>query len=156
MSGADISARKHTVIISFDEPECGGAADALADMLIKEVKLVSERVNLPAVSVRPVPIVSTQGQTHQESLHRALQDLVNIKNQDCFVITLLKGGNTADYFQIKELCNQARPRLRHQVVTHLSGFHDVGLVLRNLVRQAVQNLMEDDGSQPRREDRASA
>lgn len=143
---ANITARRHVVLLTFDEPECGHAADVLGDMILKEVKMLAERVNVPALTVQPVPV--THGLSHRDLLHRALQEINGAKQQDCFVISLLKGGNSVEYHNIKELCNHTRPRLAHQVVTHLSGFNDVGLVLRNLVRRVTQVIVEGDaGSQ---------
>lgn len=137
----DISARHHAVIIAFDDPECGGAADALEEQLSRELKAIEQRLNLPKVAQRLVPVVP--GASHRDSVARTLQELVSVKPQDVFVVSLLKGAGAEEYRALNDACQKSRPPIEHQVVTHMASFSDVGLIVRNLVRQAIALITRD-------------
>ena len=122
------------LIVTYDEPECGGAADALVDQLQRELARVG--VNASAITTKPLAI--TQSGSHRDALYRALQDVFAVKHQNVFVITMLKGDNRDEYRRITELCNNSKPVIQHQIVTHLGNFGDVGLIVHNLARKLVR------------------
>jgi hypothetical protein len=129
-----------TILISYDDPECGGAADALVDQVQRECAALSQRLpHTPHVNARALSVV--QGGSHRDVLYGTLQDLYNVRAEDVLVIALLKGNNPEEYKKVKDLCssNKGRPISNH-VVTHLGSFSDVGLVVRNFVRAVLDRL----------------
>jgi hypothetical protein len=135
-----MSASVLTILISYDDPECGGASDALADQIQRECTALSQRMpQAPHVHVRALSVV--QGGSHRDVVYGTLQDLYHVRAEDVLVIALLKGNNPEEYKKVKDLCssNKGRPIANH-VVTHLSSFTDVGLVVRNFVRVVLDRL----------------
>lgn len=130
-----------TVVISYDDPECGGAADALVEQLQREAAALVQRVpSVPPISVRALSVI--QGGSHRDALYATFQDLYQVKADDVLAIVLLKGSQPDEYKRVKELCssNKGRPIANH-VVTHLSAFTDVGLVVRNFVRVVLDMMV---------------
>jgi hypothetical protein len=137
-----------TVLLSYDDPECGGAADALTEHLLRDVgqmlgsppadgdgtATAGGPLNIKALSV-------PHGGSHRDALYRTLQDLFSVKARDVLVITLLKGNQPDEYRRVKELCCGVKTKpLEHRIITHLGSYSDVGLVIRNLVRTVADIL----------------
>ncbi|KAG8340496.1 hypothetical protein ERJ75_000320400 [Trypanosoma vivax] len=131
--------RTLTVLVTYDEPECGGAADALVEHLQRDCAALAARCQL---SVRPISIL--QNASHRDALYRTLQDLIQVKPQDIYVIGFLKDNNPEEYRKVRELCNGVKPRrIKHQVLTHLANYNDVGLIIRNLVRLVLDEMSRE-------------
>lgn len=132
-----------TVVISYDDPECGGAADALVDQLQREAAALSQRVPTAApLNVRPLAVL--QGGSHRDALHGTLQDLFLVRPEDVFVIVLLKGNNPDEFKKVKELCLANKGKhVQNNVVTHLSSYSDVGLIVRNFVRCVLDMMLRE-------------
>lgn len=128
-----------TVVMPFDDPECGGAADALCDQLQREADtLARHKPSVPLLNIRPLAVV--QGGSHRDALFATLQELYQMKPETIYVIALLKGNNYDEFKKIKELCQHNR-NIPNNVVTHLSSYNDVGLIVRNAVR-TVLNILD--------------
>jgi hypothetical protein len=131
------------VLVSYDDPECGGAADALVEQVQRESAAVISRVpQAPPISVRALSVM--QGGSHRDILYSTLQDLYQVRAEDVLVIVLLKGNQPEEFRRVKELClsnKGGRPIMNH-VVTHLGAFQDVGLVIRNFVRLVIDLMMQ--------------
>ncbi|ORC91735.1 uncharacterized protein TM35_000053310 [Trypanosoma theileri] len=127
------------VLLTYDDPECGGAADALVEHLQRDSAALLDRCQL---SVKPIAILHNA--SHRDALYRTLQDLFQVKPQDIYVISFLKDNNPEEYRKIRELCNGVKPsRLKHQVLTHLANYSDVGLIIRNLVRLVLDEMVKE-------------
>nr|CAJ2475804.1 unnamed protein product [Leishmania braziliensis] len=130
-----------TVLLTYDDPECGGAADALVEHLERDASVV-EHCQL---SVKPIPVL--QNGSHRDALYGSLQDLFQMKPQDIYAITFLKGCQSEEYRKINELCNSVRPNpVQCQVLTHLANYNDVGLIIRNLVRLVLDEMTKEKAS----------
>lgn len=130
-----------TVLLTYDDPECGGAADALVEHLERDAAAVEGQCQL---SVKPIQVL--QNGSHRDALYGSLQDLFQIKPQDIYVITFLKGNQPEEYRKVNELCGSVRPNaVKCQVLTHLANYTDVGLTIRNLVRLVLDEMMKEDG-----------
>lgn len=124
------------VILTYDDPECGGAADALVDHLQRDAAALQSHCQL---SVKPIQVV--QNGSHRDTLYGVLQDLFQVKPQDIYVITFLKSNQPEEYRKIRDLCSSVKPHaLQCQVLTHLANYNDVGLILRNLVRLVLDEM----------------
>lgn len=124
------------VIVTYDDPECGGAADAIVEHLNRDAAALQSQCQL---SVKPLQVLNG---AHRDTLYGALQDLFQVKPQDIFVITFLKGDQPEEYRKVRELCNGVKPNPLHcQVLTHLMNYGDVGLIIRNLVRLVLDEMM---------------
>ncbi|CBH17109.1 uncharacterized protein TEOVI_000451200 [Trypanosoma equiperdum] len=131
--------RSLVVLLTYDEPECGGAADALVVHLQRDCAALADRCQL---SARPISIL--QNSSHRDALYRTLQDLIQVKPQDIYAISFLKDNNPDEYRKIRELCNGVKPRrIKHQILTHLANYNDVGLIIRNLVRLVLDEMSRD-------------
>lgn len=135
-----------STIITYDDPECGGAADALVDYLQRDAATLSQSMpGVASLSVRALPV--TPGSSHRDLLFRAFQDLFNVRSEDVFVVSLIKNHNPEEYRKIKELCSSPRSS-NHQIITHVSNYDDVGLLIRNLVRRVIDLLLRTDAAKP--------
>ena len=136
-----------TVLVSYDDPECGGAADALIDHLHRDVGQLAGSSTVDPSGGGPLnvkPLSVAHGASHRDALYRTLQDLFNVKAQDVLVVTLLKGNQPDEYRRVKELCCGVKTKpLEHRIITHLGNYSDVGLVIRNLVRTVADILVRD-------------
>ncbi|KAG5475635.1 hypothetical protein LSCM4_04217 [Leishmania orientalis] len=129
-----------TVLLTYDDPECGGAADALVEHLERDAAAVEGHCQL---SVKPIQVL--QSGSHRDALYGSLQDLFQMKPQDIFVITFLKGSQPEEYRKVTELCNSVRPTaVQCQVLTHLANYNDVGLIIRNLVRLVLDEMTKEE------------
>ena len=112
------------IVISFDDPECGGAAEALTQQL---------QAALDGVTVKHVPVAA--GGSHRDGVYAALQSLYAVRHDGIFVIACVKDSSPQDFCKVREMCAGAKPRIDNvHVLTHLSNYSDVGLTLRNMVR----------------------
>ncbi|KAG5475376.1 hypothetical protein LSCM1_03489 [Leishmania martiniquensis] len=128
-----------TVLLTYDDPECGGAADALVEHLERDAAAAEGHCQL---SVKPIQVL--QSGSHRDALYGSLQDLFQMKPQDIFVITFLKGSQPEEYRKVTELCSSVRPTaVQCQVLTHLANYSDVGLIIRNLVRLVLDEMAKD-------------
>ncbi|KAG5501493.1 hypothetical protein JKF63_03322 [Porcisia hertigi] len=129
-----------TVLLTYDDPECGGAADALVEHLERDAASVEGQCQL---SVKPIQIV--QNGSHRDALYGSLQDLFRMKPHNIYVITFLKGCQAEEYRKVNELCSSVRPNaVRCQVLTHLANYTDVGLIIRNLVRLVLDEMTREE------------
>ena len=129
-----------TILLSFDDPECGGAADALVSHIERDIP-----PQLATLSVKPISVLASA--SHRDALYHTLQDLFNVRPRDLFVISLLKDSDPDEFRKIKELCATAKSSpLEHRVVTHLGNYTDVGLVIRNLVRTVTSVIASTEES----------
>lgn len=130
-----------TVIVTYDDLACGGAADALMSQL-------HDRFGGPSnISVRCIPVAG--GSSHRDAVYSCLQGLTGVQHRDLFVMALLKNRGSEDYRRIRDLCASTKPRIDNVVLaTQLGNYHDVGLVVRNLVRQAAAAFGCEASSQP--------
>ena len=126
-----------TVIVSYDDPECGGAADALISKLRP-----SSAAEAPII-VKPVPVTDADaGSTHCDGIVSVLQSLVSVPSSSIFIISCLKDGAPEEHRRIRELVGGAQnsssspmpPPGNCQILTHLSNYNDVALTLQNMVR----------------------
>ncbi|KAL7707001.1 hypothetical protein N2W54_001300 [Lotmaria passim] len=131
-----------TVLLTYDDPECGGAADALVEHLERDAAALEGQCQL---SVKPIQVL--QNGSHRDALYGSLQDLFQIKPQDIYVISFLKGNQPEEYRKVNELCSSVRPNpVQCQVLTHLANYNDVGLIIRNLVRLVLDEMTREDAS----------
>ncbi|AYU80027.1 hypothetical protein conserved [Leishmania donovani] len=131
-----------TVLLTYDDPECGGAADALVEHLERDAVAVEGHCQL---SVKPIQVL--QNGSHRDALYGSLQDLFQMKPQDIYVIAFLKGSQPEEYRKVNELCNSVRPNpVKCQVLTHLANYNDVGLIIRNLVRLVLDEMTKEEAS----------
>ncbi|PBJ73584.1 hypothetical protein TcG_06173 [Trypanosoma cruzi] len=127
------------VLLTYDDPECGGAADALAEHLQRDCAVMMDRCQL---TVKPIAILHNA--SHRDALYRTLQDLFQVKPQDIYVITFLKENNFEEYRKVRELCNGVKPCcIKHQLLTHVANYSDVGLIIRNLVRLVLEEMRRE-------------
>lgn len=132
------------MVLTYDDPECGGAADALVDHLQRDAAPLQSHCQL---SVKPIQVL--QSGSHRDTLYCVLQDLFQVKPQDIYVITFLKGNQPEEYRKIRELCSSVKPHaLQCQVLTHLANYSDVGLIIRNLVRLVLDEMSRETPSSP--------
>ncbi|CAD2215473.1 hypothetical protein AGDE_09785 [Angomonas deanei] len=92
------------VLLTYDDPECGGAADALAEHLQRDAAELDTQCQL---SVKPIQVV--QNGSHRDALYGTLQELFQVKPQDIFVISFLKGHQPEEYRKISDLCKGVKP-----------------------------------------------
>lgn len=131
-------ARKLYVLLSYDDPDCGGAADALIDQLQKDAETVRTPNRLVLNSIQVL-----QDGCHRDTLCGAVQNLCDVSPHDMYVISLLKGDQSQEYRSIRDLCSSVKSTpLSCQVITHVANYNDVGLIIRNLVRQIMHELTQ--------------
>lgn len=131
-----IMSRVLLVLLTYDDPECGGAADAFVEHVQRDAAMLESRCQL---SVKPLQVV-TNG-SHRDALYGALQDVFQVKPSDIYVISFLKSAQFEEYRKVRELCIGVKPvPLKCQVLTHLSNYTDVGLIIRNLVRLVIEEM----------------
>lgn len=124
------------ILLTYDDPECGGAADALVDHLERDAAPLDHVCGL---SIKPIAVA--QNGSHRDTLYGTLQDLFQVQPEDIYVISFLKGDQPDEYKKIRELCNGVKPHaLKSQVLTHLANYNDVGLIIRNLVRLLLDEM----------------
>ncbi|KAK7195286.1 hypothetical protein NESM_000454400 [Novymonas esmeraldas] len=129
-----------TVLLTYDDPECGGAADALVDHLERDTAVLEGHCQL---SVKPIQVL--QNGAHRDALYGSLQDLFQVKPQDIYVISFLKDCQPEEYRKVNELCSSVRPTpVQCQVLTHLANYNDVGLIIRNLVRLVMDEMTKGE------------
>ena len=117
-------------VVVFDDPECGGAAEAFA---VLSKSLPSMPSNGAGAEVVMVPAGTAK--SHGDALLDALRGLVNFRASELVVFAFLKDAQaSAACSRIREICADAKIAECH-VATHLASFGDVGLVVRNLVRR---------------------
>ena len=138
-----------TVIITYDDPDCGGAFDALVDHLQRDFDVMLQRsvTSDPSLHLSIKPVSVALGGGHRDALYKVLQDLFSVPRESVYVLSMLKGNAAEEYRKVKDLVQNMTPPLEHHVVTHLSNYQDVGLVIRNLVRRVVEfaRLMASNG-----------
>eukprot|EP00796_Vickermania_ingenoplastis_P008667 gene8667-6093_t len=129
--------RTLTVLLTYDDPECGGAADAFVDQLEKEVTIWKEthRSRVCSVPIHAFP-VSEGGEQHDDVLRHSLQALPS----KVIVFSFLKGHAPQEYMAVQDVCRNTATVLAFHILTHLANFEDVGLVLRNLIRIVMHHL----------------
>jgi hypothetical protein len=125
-----------TIVVTYDDPDCGGAADALVANLDTEGKRLG-----PKVPLEVKPLAVTAGNSHREALYRAMQELFSRKLQDVFVVTFLKGSNAEEYRKVMELCETTKPPISRLIITNLSSFVDAGLTVRNVTKKVLSKVM---------------
>ena len=122
-----MSADQVAIVISFDDPECGGAADALSQQLHAALEGGTQ------FSIKHVPVAG--GGSHRDGIYTALQSLYAVRHDGIFVIACVKDSAPQEFCRVREMCAGARPRIGNvHVLTHLAAYADVGLTLRNMVR----------------------
>lgn len=137
-----LMSRVLTVLLTYDDPECGGAADALVEHLERDAAALEGHCQL---SVKPIQ-VNPNG-SHRDALYGSLQDLFQVKPQDIYVLAFLKGDEAEEYRKIRELCSSVKPvAIQCQILTHLANYSDVGLIIRNLVRLVLNEMSKEDGA----------
>lgn len=132
------------VVVSYDDPHCGGAADALLSQTTAAAKKWSQENPSAGVSLELNAFpVSEGGERHDEVLRSALR-----KSSSAFIIVfvLLKGDCPQEFLAARSVCSDAPSVKLFQAVTHLSSFDDVSLVIRNLIRMTVSVLDELNAS----------
>ena len=125
----------HTIVVLFDEPDCGGAADVLVSQIESEASRHSA-----GCSVDVKPLAVPHGNSHRDALYRALQDLFTRKHQDVYVICIMKGPGIEEYRRVTELCDSTKPPLERSIITCLGNYTDAGLTVRNLTRRVVKRV----------------
>lgn len=118
-----------TVLITYDEPSCAGAAEALRPQLQqREADLRTE--------VRCVSQAVSDGGTHREAVYAGLQQLFHVKHERLFVVCLMRDDAAQDYRRVREVCAATKPAINNVLaLTSLESYSDVSLVLRNVVRR---------------------
>jgi hypothetical protein len=132
-----MAGRVITVILTYDDPECGNAAEALRQQLLREAA-ENPALNGATFAVNPLPIAGGEGAaaTHRDAVQHQLQQRFSLDHAAVAVVALMKGGNAEDFRRTRDVCQQARPPVgAHFVLTHLGNYSDVGLMLRNVVRR---------------------
>lgn len=142
-----------TVLLTYDEPECGGAADALVQMLEAEVNSRADSGECVArISVESFPI--TEGEErHDQIVATSLEALTTRPGKEAtstsaerssppcslppqvMVVCFLRDHAPEAYLSVKEVCARYKENVwEAHVLTHLANYDDVSLVLRNLIR----------------------
>ncbi|EPY31473.1 hypothetical protein STCU_03438 [Strigomonas culicis] len=127
------------VLLTYDDPECGGAADALVEHMQRDAAELESQCQL---TVKPIQVL--QGSSHRDALYGTLQELFQVKPENIYVISFLKGNQPEEYRKVTELCRGVKPHaLQCQVLTHLANYNDVGLIIRNLVRLVTNEMLKE-------------
>ncbi|CCW71060.1 unnamed protein product [Phytomonas sp. Hart1] len=128
--------RSLLVLLTYDDLECGGAADALVEHLKCAAVPLEEQCKL---SVEPLPIY--EGGPHQVTLRDSLNKHSDDRDVSIIVFSLLKGDQSEEYLNIKNLCNTLNSHvIRCEILTHLANYTDVGLIIQNLVRLVMHEI----------------
>lgn len=129
------------IVLTYDDG-CNGAAQMLYDNIVNDPVMTSSgfeiSVKTMEIAIAPSTTASTVGApvaSHREFLFRTFQDLYNVPHENLYVISLLRTANHEEYMKVNELCTKSTPPIACQVVSHVGGFNDVGLLVRNLVRR---------------------
>lgn len=145
-----------TVLLTYDEPECGGAADAFVQLLEMEVHSRAEAGECTAgITVESLPIVEGE-ERHDFIVERTLNALIvregdssdamtapGSSSVEVIVVSFLRDHAPQQYLSIKEMCAKYQENVREvHVLTHLANYEDVSLVLRNLIRIVFHYLAE--------------
>ena len=125
------------VLISFDDPECGGAADEI----LYQIKEITESTKL-AIDVRLLAVPSNC--SHKDVILSIFKDLFSIDPSNIFIVSLLSKENPKEYRKIKNICDSAMiKRIKRSIISCLSNYKDISLLSRNLVKTIIiQNADE--------------
>lgn len=190
--------RNLTILISYDEPECGGAADATVEQLLNTVSHHQKKEGWRvAIEIAGIPVFSSEGgekrsetgnhsftdrrsgekispkdcHTHTENIAQAIEcavmggaeerdspsvsrhslpmldNIIDATSDDSrarhflIVLVFLKDSNTEVYNAVNMMCTESSNNssivLFHKILTHLSNFEDVGLLIRHLIQSVV-------------------
>jgi hypothetical protein len=135
----------HAIVISYDDPDCGGAADAMADMI---QRIVQER-RYPTIANLVLKSLPVEGSNHTDVVANAVSELKAAGSTSAGVVCLMRDMGAEEYRRLEAFLTRGPTRIdgvfiKPFVLTQLSNYQDVGLLLKTVLRNIFSTLAAMD------------